>query len=201
MDTYVINLRKDEARINCLFSNIPNCFTNNIHIFEAINGFQSDIPNWFRIDYDLKGRYGCYQSHLEILNRIDGPTLILEDDCLFDQNFCDKYQKIIEKIQNINYDIFYLGGKHLEKPIGITSVKRCKKTILTHAYIVKNKASAQKIIKLITNKYTWKYYLVGYSYEIDLLYSRLQSENLINAYCIDPWLVYQNKIFQSNTKN
>lgn len=200
LDIYLINLRHNTDRLNYFLDNIPICFSN-VKIFDAINGNDCKIPEWFRIKNNLKGRYGCYQSHLKILKKIDKTTLILEDDCLFSPHFCRKYSEILDILPNLDYDMMYLGGHHRIKPCGISNIKKCTSTILTHSYIIKNKNSADKIINLITNQFTWEHYLNNTNYEIDLLYSKLQADNLINSYCVDPWIVYQNQKFVSNTKN
>jgi GR25 family glycosyltransferase involved in LPS biosynthesis len=203
MKIYLINLKRNPERLELFFENLPSCWKkNDITVVEGIDGREADIPEWFYTPNNLVGRYGCYKSHLNIIESITDTSLILEDDVVFDDNFCYLYEELIEHIKNINYDMFYLGGKHWSKPTNTmhgSNIKKCVSTIFTHAYII-NGSSAKKISKLLKNQYTWKYYLSLKNYEIDLLYAKLQKQ-IVKCYCIDPFIIYQNQNFKSDTKN
>ena len=204
MKIYVINLKRNPERLDLFFRSLPDCWKKtDITVVEAVDGKEADIPEWFHITKNLVGRYGCYKSHLNIIESIKDTSLILEDDVLFEENFKQKWDSIMHTSQNFFYDVFYLGGKHLSKPRNTRYgpyIKKCKATILTHAYIV-NKQSVKKISRLLKNKYTWQNYLPLKNYEIDLLYSRLQQEDILSAYAVDPFLIKQHSIFKSTTKN
>lgn len=204
MNIYLINLKKSTDRLEHFFDNLPNCWDKKeINIVEAVDGKTASIPAWFNINNNLVGRYGCYKSHLNIIESINDTSLILEDDVTFHKDFSKIYPDLINKIVNLDYDIFYLGGKHLSNPVfcGIyQGIKKCTQTIHTHAYIVKNGFKAKKISSLLKNKYTWEYYLPKKNYEIDLLYGKLQTSDL-NCYASYPFIAFQNRTFKSYTKN
>lgn len=205
MSIYLINLKRNPERLDLFFKNLPPCWTrDDVTVVEAVDGKTAVIPEWFYIpNKSVLGRYGCYKSHLNIIESINDTSLILEDDVIFDKDFEHYWSVIRSELQKINYDMFYLGGKHWSTPKNTmygSNVKKCTATIFTHAYIV-NGVSAKKISKLLNNKYTWEYYLPLKNYEIDILYSRLHQENILSAYVVDPFIVKQNSVFKSDTKN
>lgn len=205
MKIFLINLKKDTERLKHFFDNLPGCWNKeDITVIEAVDGNITPIPDWFAINSNSKGTYGCYKSHLNIIESIKNISLILEDDVIFHKDFSTIYPNLINKISNLDYDIFYLGGKHLSRPTSIsygdTSIKKCRQTIFTHAYMIKDGYKAKKISNLLKNKYTWEHYLPLKNYEIDLLYGKLQKD-LLNCYTADPFLAFQNRQFKSNIKN
>lgn len=204
IDIYLITLDRDEDRRQIFFENLPSCFKReDIKIFPAVDGYSVDIPDWFKIVDNLKARYGCYKSHSNLLKFITKPTLILEDDAVFTNDFCDKFYDTLDKIENLDYDIFYFGGKSISPMVNTTIDQHIKKsagTYFTHAYFLKNVQKAKRLSKLIDSKYIWSENLRN-SYEIDVLFARLQQRDIIHCYCYSPWLVNQNKIFLSRTKN
>lgn len=201
MKIYVINLKHRSEKLKIFFENLPDCIDRkNIDVFEAIDGNQYSIPKWFgSIQRCTHGRYGCYMSHLKILENITETTLIFEDDVIFKDNFCEKFIKAQNYCNSIDYDIFYLGGGNMMKPTKIhDDLYRCVRTQRTHAYIIKDKSAANKIIKYISDPNIWKKYLHTFNYHIDQLYGKLQLDQKINAYTIMPFICGQSETSSSD---
>jgi len=112
---------------------------------------------------DIKFRYecdnlnnGCTASHAQVIQRalIMGleNCLVLEDDC----ELCDDFPKRLHELQlPKDWDLCYLGGTHIQKPVKITDeLYRCSNTLTTHAYLINiaDKNLATKIAdEMITN--------------------------------------------------
>lgn len=113
-------------------------------IKENYSGFLSKDEKY------IIGANGCKKSHLKILKKAKAENinniLILEDDFLLCKNFIDKYNSTIEqiKLNNIEFDILYLGFSIIEDGISktiindteIKNVKKIKNAYTTHAYIL-----------------------------------------------------------------
>lgn len=103
--------------------------------FAAIDGLKLTVPAHSKLS---PGAYGCLLSHIEVIRRArekQFPTvLIFEDDCCFDSDFNNKFSYHIRQLPS-DWDMFFLGGMHLEKPTMITTgIARLRSTCLLHAY-------------------------------------------------------------------
>jgi hypothetical protein len=86
---------------------------------------------------------GCLASHLAVLHQCHQPTLILEDDACFAPAFP------YHAIPPTNWDVLWLGGKHLSPPrpvvtgYGEVSVAwvRPVELLRTHAYVARDPAA------------------------------------------------------------
>jgi len=151
MQVFVINLEHRKDKLNFMLSNIPKTIDiNSINIFNAINGYDIKIPDWYNLinSEHLHGSYGCYMSHLSIIKQITEPTLIFEDDVIFDNSFDEKYTNLLTVLPTIEYDLFYLGGIDARKSLLYNrnhSIRKCSRTHRTHAYIVSGEKSAKKV--------------------------------------------------------
>lgn len=129
---YVVNLVEDTNKIKFFTEQISKTsIKNKYNIFPAINGKEIDIDI---IDNNIiteharnsiisqkqkiygvsltYGSLGCALSHKKIWEECaesDGDFLIFEDDIIPHVNFDTVFSDILEHIQNINYDLFYLG--------------------------------------------------------------------------------------------
>lgn len=205
MEIFVINLKHRKDKLEKFLANLPSILSNEkINIFEAIDGSKYNIPKWFDVTNakeKISGNYGCYLSHLEIIKNIHRPTLIFEDDAIFSEDFSEKYKQSIEYIQNLNYDLFYLGGYNNKKPAVIdkkNKIYRCFSTYRTHAYIVSGKNTAKNIELLLTDTKAWHLYLLKHIYHIDHFYGQLQQREIIKCYCIQPYICGQDEYYTSD---
>ena len=101
---------------------------------------------------------GCWLSHLKAFNEIlkqdvDKMSLILEDDFVADGNAIELVNKYLAQLEkNHEWDLFYAGHcdsrvnchRYLDATRKICST--VKQTPCAHAYIVKNKSAAKKLL-------------------------------------------------------
>jgi GR25 family glycosyltransferase involved in LPS biosynthesis len=199
MQVFVINLEHRKDKLNFMLSNIPKTIDiNSINIFNAINGYDIKIPDWYNLinSEHLHGSYGCYMSHLSIIKQITEPTLIFEDDVIFDNSFDEKYTNLLTVLPTIEYDLFYLGGIDARKSLLYNrnhSIRKCSRTHRTHAYIVSGEKSAKKIANYLEDPKIWHKFLLKKYYHIDHLYGQLQYKNMIQCYRIYPFICGQNE--------
>lgn len=87
--------------------------------WSAVDGKKAPRPDWWR---GGGGAWGCYRSHLQImehalakgLNRV----LVLEDDCRFGKNFSQEVQAVLKTLPE-DWGQVYLGGQHLKALKGV----------------------------------------------------------------------------------
>lgn len=162
-------------------------------IFDAIDGYKENIPDWW--NPHLRGSYGCYRSHIKILENIVAEnltnTIILEDDAIFCEDFIHQLNGLYDHIPE-DWDQFYIGGQHLNGPININNlVNKGTNINRTHGYIIKNSQVSAKILSYITNKEFWIKNFPKHRYHIDYGYGWLHKNKLIHAYCPKKFLIGQ----------
>ena len=161
---YCLNLKKRENR--WIYSNYQ--FNNNnisVERYDAIDGELIDFnDNDINLEsfsrkgiIESKGALGCLKSHLEIIKDAKSKNykriLIFEDDILLSDNFNEE----VKKIENIDWNLLYLGASQFEwsniKPEN--GLYKCSKTLGTFAYaldisiydeILKTEESSKKSI-------------------------------------------------------
>lgn len=161
---YVINLKKSTERKKYLIEEFKRHKIENYTFIEAVNGYDLNLEelknnNIISNNCGLKrGEIGCSLSHYKIyeetLKNDAEINLILEDDVFFVDGFNIKFNIIMNRIKNMNWDIFYLGincytdcckeGEYIGNKIhGIY----CPKHVVsgTHGYLIK-KQSIKKIM-------------------------------------------------------
>lgn len=80
----------------------------NITRFSAIDGMTMERTNKFI----SKGHYGCWSSAYKLWEKVrdSGKTTILfQDDIIFNENFSNKLNKILDEAKILNYDIILLA--------------------------------------------------------------------------------------------
>jgi GR25 family glycosyltransferase involved in LPS biosynthesis len=119
---FVITL-KHENRLKNIENQQKKIKEKEIILFEAVKGDfinMDDLikekildPN-FKEEGVRKRVIGCYMSHLNMYKkirneRLDGYTVLFEDDFTIEDNFYEKIQKIIKNMENKEFDIINLG--------------------------------------------------------------------------------------------
>ncbi len=189
--TYIISLPQAHNRLATVFNTLPSSFSGkNIKVFPAIDGTKVSLPDWW---ISTPGRYGCYNSHMQILQEIVDKnlenTLILEDDAIFVKDFDDIFKRSFTELPE-DWDQFYLGGNHTYIPKQINhNLLKGQSIINTHAYMIKNAESAQKILSFFPNVFIDNCF--SDKYHIDMAYAYLHIKSLINAYSTVPFIVGQ----------
>lgn len=178
---YIISLSRRKDRLDKFLSGLPTPWIYpNIEPFEAIDGQLEVPPDWWNVG---KGAWGCYQSHHEIIKNClrhkISSALIFEDDAILGEDFNKKSKELFDNLPN-DWEMCYLGGQHLSKPIdtiindavGIgTNINR------THAYAINNTGFEKLDYHL--SQYPWP----KKKFHIDHMYGYLQSNNIIKPYC------------------
>ncbi len=191
---YVISLKRRQYRLTQFFYTIPpNIFDpKKISIFDAIDGLKQKPPDWWT---GGRGAYGCQLSHSkiwqEIIDNNYQNTIIFEDDAIFCENFTTLFSNFITNIPE-DWDQAYIGGQHLAPPTKInefvvlgTNINR------THAYMIKNRDSAAKIMNGLLEDELWMANL-KHKMHVDHALGYLHKNKLIKAYASTPFLVGQN---------
>lgn len=126
---YVISLSKCIEKRKRITQQFEKITLTNWSFFDAIDGFnlsnhQFTIPNWFDPTTGkaiTNGEIGCALSHHSIWsiianNNSPNPTLILEDDIIFLDNFMENLKNYISELvqSQPNYDMLYIHRKPLE---------------------------------------------------------------------------------------
>jgi len=153
--------------------------------FNAIDGLKCKPPTWWIAG---PGAWGCYRSHLMILehclNQKAKSVLIFEDDSVFVFDFQRKFKKFANELPH-NWSMLYLGGEHLEKPHKITDeVYEAKNINRMHAYALRG-----EMIQTLYN------HLCSVQWQrnvpIDHYVAQLHAEQGKGIYCPRRWLVGQ----------
>lgn len=146
----VISLKRNEMGRLRLFKS-RYTFSIPLFIIEGVDGLTVD-----KGDCKLPaGTYGCLQSHIKAiqfakdnkLNRV----LILEDDVRFVQDFETHLKEAMEDLP-LNWDMLWLGGKDLQKPISYTfKLNRLVSSTGGYGYILRDRVYDFFIDKLSLN--------------------------------------------------
>lgn len=155
--------------------------------FDAIDGRLCKPPAWWTSG---RGAWGCYRSHLAILEKclndaVDS-LVIFEDDCTFTPEFSSAVAAL-----DIPGDCeqLYFGGQHLIAPEPVdqrVDIVRCRNVNRTHAYAVVGREAIAKLYSMLNDTPGWVR-----KYHIDHTYGRLQESCAVNAYAVSPWLCGQ----------
>ena len=206
IDSYLINLDKRLDRYEETYKELNKINLNNFIRFSAIYPEIEEIKEsnlinpsklWKKknIEY-LKCAGGCKMSHLQILksaysNSSSNNTdyiMILEDDVIFIENTNIYLSLALNDLENIDWDILYLGVNLKEKDSAIRikpNLLKIKKGLTTTAQLFKRK-NLKMIIDIIETS----------DKEIDNTYNDL----LEDKYCVYPMCVYQRASFSDINK-
>ena len=179
MKCYVINLKRRTDRLKHIKSECKRVGLDMV-LVEAVDGKEVYPEAPPRI---WQAAYGCQSSHIKALELIlesgeDG--LILEDDCQFNNDFKERFDKCFNELPN-DFDIFFLGGSLLLENSSENysdNLKRAKRILCTHSYYVSKNA-----VKSLLDKAKEK------QGKIDVIYSEFQQEN--NCYIASPPMAFQ----------
>jgi GR25 family glycosyltransferase involved in LPS biosynthesis len=181
-ETFLINLKKREDRLHNFIDQINNYDLGKFKIFEAIDG--SSIPeNYPNVS---TGNVGLLHSGIQIIeesikNNYE-KILIIEDDCVFNENVKD-IDVYFEHLPS-DWDMVYFGGNHnihsnTPKPIIINDkVVKLHSTYASHCV-----GLSKNIFSIVLEA------LKTFNAPIDVKYQQLQSNH--NMYCFNPIIATQ----------
>ena len=183
--TVLINLDDREDRLKDSTKECHKIGLYNFERFSAIKNVQliNPLKAWKKNINYIRSASGCKMSHLEILKKYANCSeeyiMILEDDVVFEENTITNLNLALISLQNIEWDILYLGTNLKKKKDAIKindNLLKIDSSLTTTAQIFK-KNDINKIIKVIEES----------EIEIDNTYN----EYLKNKYCVYPMCVYQ----------
>ena len=142
-----------------------------------------------------KGELGCFMSHIllwkKIIDENINISIILEDDCIFNENFNNKLKEILNNLpQDLN--IMYLGGILADnftsgKDIKINeniSIKKNKSIFTTSGYII-TKECAKTL-------YEYAFKIFRGNLGVDYFMHEFLTKNEILIYLSNPLICYSN---------
>jgi GR25 family glycosyltransferase involved in LPS biosynthesis len=187
-NVFIINLDFKTDRRERILKEIPLSLAK-AKIWKAIHGDTVKHPPWWTAG---KGAWGCYRSHVSLLEHCYNSKLdsymVLEDDATFVQDFDERLDAYMKALPE-DWEMAYIGGQLLEEikhpPVKINDLVYLPYDVnRTHGFIVHNRGY-EKL-------YHW---LVSQSFEnrnhIDHHFGKLHRKQGIKVYVPDRWLVGQ----------
>ena len=161
--------------------------------FSAVDGSQCDVPAWWN---GGKGAWGCYQSHLQIIEdclaqHVES-ILILEDDATFLDGFGDKVRKFLAHLPD-DWEFIYLGGQHIHMHDGVPQklnewVYRPFNVNRTHAYGLRGRRMLERVAAHLKDTSNW-----GVHHHVDHRLGDLHEQLDEGFYCPREWLIAQSE--------
>lgn len=113
-EVYCVNLQRRQDRWKEFTEGLPRDWPfRPVTRSPAIDGKKVPHPPWWR---QGGGAWGCYRSHLRILedclNRGVNSVLLMEDDAIFPEDFLEKWKAFSQELPE-DWGMVYLGGQHL----------------------------------------------------------------------------------------
>jgi GR25 family glycosyltransferase involved in LPS biosynthesis len=138
---FLINLERRPDRLYNFNNKTPIKEYSLIYGFDGLNTEnitdRETIEKLAKFNNLRKGEIGCFMSHIHIFEKIVEENidnaLIMEDDCIF----CDNFYQIFEKVYKYSflYDILYLGGRFLPNYVmKSNNFIQCNDNIVQHNY-------------------------------------------------------------------
>ena len=103
-------------------------------------------------DFDAyrQGSIGCLQSHRKVLDLAikNGYKnyLVFEDDVILKENTQEQLNRAITELSDLDWDMFYLGGRHRSRRKALPTGRELKRILCTyeaHAYAVNSRFYSQ----------------------------------------------------------
>lgn len=173
---YLINLQRRLDRLEDVTQELCN---HNIS-FTRINAVDAENEK-------INPSTACRLSHISVLERSQGKTLIFEDDAIFMENFEENFSQAIQTLPD-DWDIMYLGAYVLKsEPVNKQWIRLLQGSS-THAYSI-HPNKVNYFIDAAKN----------FDGHIDVCYSNHFPK--IKAYACQPTLVKQKPSYSDIVKN
>jgi GR25 family glycosyltransferase involved in LPS biosynthesis len=170
---YVINLPERIDRKTHIIGELNKIGCADYKIFPAINGNKELNPTHLK-----NGMYGLIKTYINIYeewkNNKTGTITIIEDDCVFVNDFNEKSEIFYRSVPE-DWEMLYFGGNH-NNHMGVTTKninENCLKltySFTAHCVILKDYVFEHLISEII-----------NFNVENDVILANLQS--VYNAYC------------------
>ena len=197
---YVINLDDSKDRLQYMEEQCDKCDLQ-FERFPAINGKKLNKEllrkqGLLATDKMMIGAIGCSLSHINIWKKVLNNTnyqniLVLEDDCIIDPNFWNKFNSYKSQIPK-NFDILYLGGSNIYG-------KKISKNILKPKFYSKNSTHNTGMYAMLINRKVLQKLIDSNTPIDDNIDQVLKNKlfNKINTYYVFPPLIKHNNEFDS----
>lgn len=175
---FLLSLKDSEHRRLEFFKNIPNPWIfGEINTYYGVDGRIEKPPSWWEAN---DGAWGCFQSHLNIINESISNNyekiLIFEDDALFCENFNSLADDFFSRLPQ-DWEQAYIGGQHIRKPRKIINNIAIGSNInRTHAYAL-NSSGMRKMQRWLSDQESWIS-----EYHIDHQYGILHEARIVVPY-------------------
>lgn len=194
--TCVINLTRDNVRLERFYQNLPNDwpFPKPIR-FDATDGVLVPAPPWWK---GGAAGWGCFRSHQRViesaLNEDVESLLVLEDDAIFVGEFSRKLEPFTTELPS-DWEWIYLGGQHIQRELGLPvriseHVYRPFNAHRAHAYALRGKRVMRMICEHLNTPEDWDWNR-GTNNQIDHRLGELHVNFAGGLYCPDRWLIGQ----------
>lgn len=155
---FLINLDRRPDRLKTWIEQRPDPWPfPEVERFAAVDGQKCVTPSHWKAG---RGAWGCYRSHLTILEKClqEGVEsyVVFEDDAGFVADFSERFQQYASELPD-DWGLAYIGGQHLyakrNAPKRISqSVYRPFNVNRTHAFMVRGRENMKKLYKHLTSK-------------------------------------------------
>ena len=111
---FVINLPFKTDRLEIFQKSVPKCF-GDVEVWPAVHGDSIRHPDWW---HSGAGAWGCYRSHLQILEycyqRQIESYVVFEDDAIFKPDSDESTRRFFDSLP-ADWEMAYLGGQLLHE--------------------------------------------------------------------------------------
>ncbi len=112
--SFVINLTFKTDRLQTFMASLPACFQG-VEVWPAVHGDTVQHPDWWKSG---RGAWGCYRSHLQILEKCYNEQvdsyIVFEDDAIFDPELVTRLDQFLKHLP-ADWEQIYLGGQLLHE--------------------------------------------------------------------------------------
>jgi len=112
--SFVINLKFKTDRLATFQANYPSCLPP-AEVWRAVHGDSVRNPDWWTAG---SGAWGCYRSHMQILEKCYNEGIesyiVFEDDAIFRPDFAEGLESFLAGLPN-DWEMLYLGGQLLHE--------------------------------------------------------------------------------------
>ena len=192
-----VNLDRRPGRWTRFLQSIPRDWPfRSVERFEAVDGKACSLPDGWVQPRRSAGAWGCYRSHLRILeeclSRDVKSVLVFEDDATFEPDFAARCAAFLRDVPD-DWGMIYFGGQHLgakTRPPQLVAGEcyRSFNVNRTHAYAIRGGQAMRDVYRHLSDI---AYFRQHPRHHIDHALGALHGSGQIKAYAPAAWLVHQ----------
>ncbi len=185
--TFVINLPFKTDRLSIFQKSVPQAI-GDVEVWPAVHGDSIRHPEWWTAG---AGAWGCYRSHLQILEHCYQQKvesyLVFEDDAIFRKDFEHEFTWFLSELPD-DWEMVYLGGQLLHE------VQHPPKRVNDHVFVPHN-VNRTHAFAIHQRGYEKVYRHLNSAFatneHVDHHLGRLHESGRLKVYCPGKWLVGQ----------